>query len=431
MLTVTGVSPQLHRRLSDGLRHAIRAVQQLPATLDRILAVGLLGSVLFLTLAVGLAIRLSDSRSGAALAMISGVAGAVLLLAWYARARVAAHQQKDVVLQLERTAAELQAVDRLTAGIQASRSVDTLSEAVIGFAREVFPDSAGTVAKRSTDQTLEVLSTWGTQLGIVDRPGACYAIRDGQTFASDGPSQGFRCQHVESTYAGPYMCFPIKGEVDTTGVLHLRYRATSGAVDAQRRRTLGETAASRIAIGLETIELHDLLRTQSRVDPLTGLHNRRALFDHARQVHSQAIGAGGAYSVIVADVDRFKTLNDTLGHAAGDTILVTVARHIQRHIRSNDFACRYGGEEFVVVMPEATRDVASQRAEVLRAALSSLRTSVPRAVWQLSASFGVATFPSDGNSFAEVLRRADEAMYDAKTAGRNRVTSWSERARRA
>jgi len=130
--------------------------------------------------------------------------------------------------------------------------------------------------------------------------------------------------------------------------------------------------------------------------------------------------------VIIADVDRFKALNDALGHAAGDAILVTFARHIQRHIRSQDFACRYGGEEFVVVMPDASRDVASHRAESMRAALSSLRTSVPRTVWRLSASFGVATFPFDGNSFAEVLRRADEAMYAAKVAGRDRVTSWSE-----
>ena len=185
--------------------------------------------------------------------------------------------------------------------------------------------------------------------------------------SSDEASQGFRCQHVERTFAGPYMCFPIKSQAGTVGVFHIRHSAVT---DTDRRRRLGEAAASRIGIGLETLELHELLRTQSLLDPLTGLHNRRALFDHAsRGVHSQAIGSGGAYSVIVADVDRFKALNDTLGHSAGDAILVTFARHIQRHIRSQDFACRYGGEEFVVVMPDASREVASQRAESVRTAL--------------------------------------------------------------
>jgi diguanylate cyclase (GGDEF)-like protein len=227
------------------------------------------------------------------------------------------------------------------------------------------------------------------------------------------------------------MCVPIQGQAGATGVVHLRYPTVADALDADRRRSLGEAAASRIGIGFETLELHDLLRTQSQLDPLTGLNNRRALFDHARRIHAQAFGAGGAYSVIVADIDRFKALNDTLGHPAGDAILVTFARHLQRHIRSQDFACRYGGEEFVVVMPDASREIASQRAESLRAALGSLRTSVPDSVWRLSASFGVATFPFDGNNFSEVLRRADEALYAAKLAGRNRVASWSQRVRGA
>jgi len=256
-------------------------------------------------------------------------------------------------------------------------------------------------------------------------------MRDGLTFTSDGATHGFRCQHVERTYVGPYMCVPIKGQAGTTGVVHLRFPAVADVREAERRRSLGEAAASRVGIGLETLELHDLLRTQSQVDPLTGLHNRRALFDHARRIHAHAFGVGGAYSVIMADIDRFKTLNDTLGHAAGDAILVTFARHLQRHIRSQDLGCRYGGEEFVVVMPDASREIASQRAESMRAALGSLRTSVPESVWQLSASFGVATFPFDGSNFAEVLRRADEAMYQAKIAGRNRVTSWSQRLRGA
>jgi diguanylate cyclase (GGDEF)-like protein len=337
-------------------------------------------------------------------------------------------RQQDLVRRLRREAADLQALHRLTAGIQASRSLDALSAAIREFALDVFPESAGMVATRAANQELEAVATWGSGLGTIDRTGSCYAIRDGRTFSSPAASDGFRCQHVERTYVGPYMCFPLKRQTGTAGVFHLRYPPVA---DADRVRSLGEAAASRIEIGLETLELHDLLRRQSLLDPLTGLNNRRALFDHAGRVHAQAVGDRGTYSVIIADVDRFKALNDTLGHSAGDAILVTFARHIQRHIRSQDFACRYGGEEFVVVMPATSREVASQRAESMRAALGSLRTSVSRSVWRLSASFGVATFPFDGNSFAEVLRRADEAMYDAKMAGRNRVTTWNQRSRRA
>jgi diguanylate cyclase (GGDEF)-like protein len=402
-----------------------------PLTLEHSLTAGLVGSVMLLALVVGLVVRLSGSVAAIALVVIGGVAVAILLVAWYARTLFEVRQQRILVERLQREAADLQALHRLTAGIQDSRSVEALSAAALTFARAVFPDSAGTVATRATGQGLEVLATWGAGLGGVDRTGSCYAMRDGQTFSSDDASHGYRCQHVERTYVGPYLCVPIKGHAGTTGVVHLRYPAVVDAMETDRRRRLGEDAASRIGIGLETLELHNLLRAQSTVDPLTGLTNRRALFDHASRMHARAIGDRSAYSVIVADVDRFKVLNDTLGHAAGDAILVTFARHLQRHIRSQDFACRYGGEEFVVVMPDASRETAAQRAESIRAALGSLRTSVPDSVWQLSASFGVATFPFDGNNFAEVLRRADEAMYDAKIAGRNRVTSWNQRSRGA
>jgi len=401
-----------------------------PLTLARSLRVGLVSSLTLLAIVVGLVVRLSHAQGAIVLALMFGVAGAIGLVAWYAHAVSGIRQYEGLVQRLEAEAADSEALQRLTASIHASRSVDELSAAVLDFVRAVFPDSAGAVATWSAEQKLEVLTTWGRR-GAVEKTGSCYAIRDGQTFVSDNADRGFRCQHVERTYDGPYMCFPILGAAGTAGVLHLRYAGGSAAADVQRWRHLGEAAAAGIRTGLETIELHDLLRTQSLLDPLTGLNNRRALFDHARRVHARAIGDAGTYSVIMADVDRFKALNDTLGHSAGDAILVTFARHLQRHIRSDDFACRYGGEEFVIVMPDVSREVASERAEGMRAALRSLRTSVPRSVWRLSASFGVATFPFDGNDFAEILRRADEAMYVAKTAGRDRVTSWNPRSRLA
>lgn len=410
---------------ADWLRQHSARVHRLPFTLERSLTVGLVCLVTLLALVVGLVIRQSSS-AGATLAVIGGIAFGIAIMAWYARALFEVREQRTLVQRLQRETTDLLALHRLAAGIQTSRSASALSAAVLTFAAEVVPDCAGTVATRTASQGLEVLATWGTGLGSVDRTGSCYAMRDGQTFSSDDARHGYRCQHVERTYLGPYLCVPIKGHAGTTGVVHLRYPAVGDAVEAGRRRSLSEAAASRIGIGLETLELHDLLRTQSLVDPLTGLTNRRALFDHASRIHGQAFGVGGAYSVIVTDIDRFKALNDTLGHTAGDAVLVTFARHLQRHIRSQDFACRYGGEEFVVVMPDASREIALHRAESMRAGLGALRTAVPDSVWRLSASFGVATFPFDGHNFSEVLRRADEAMYESKIAGRDRVTSWSQ-----
>lgn len=164
------------------------------------------------------------------------------------------------------------------------------------------------------------------------------------------------------------------------------------------------------------------LRREATLDPLTGLCNRRRLHDIARREISFGQRDGHAVGFILLDLDRFKQLNDSFGHAAGDTALRAVADLLKARIRSYDVACRYGGEEIVVVVPGETASGAAALAEYLRASIEMLAitcegASLPR----LTASFGVSSFPEHGWELESVIAAADKALYRAKSEGRNRV----------
>ncbi len=162
--------------------------------------------------------------------------------------------------------------------------------------------------------------------------------------------------------------------------------------------------------------LHQL-REQATTDVLTGLHNRRFLEDHLRRELARARRARAPVAVIMLDIDFFKRVNDRWGHAAGDAVLMTLGALLRRHVRASDVACRYGGEEFTLILPETSLGVARRKAESIR--LDARRARAAMAGATLSA--GVAVFPHDGKDADTLMRAADEALYKAKQAGRNRV----------
>lgn len=177
-----------------------------------------------------------------------------------------------------------------------------------------------------------------------------------------------------------------------------------------------------IEIGL----LQSKLREQAIRDPLTNLFNRRYLEETLDRELSRAAREDYPVCIIMIDLDHFKRVNDTYGHEAGDLVLKAIAEALAVHSRRGDFACRYGGEEFVVVMPNITMEVAYARAESLRQSLNQL--SVPYEYYNLSVtiSMGIACFPENGQTRDAILRAADQAMYAAKEAGRDHILSYNQ-----
>lgn len=160
-------------------------------------------------------------------------------------------------------------------------------------------------------------------------------------------------------------------------------------------------------------------------DPLTGLNNRRYLDNHMKTLFGRAMARGRALSVCIADIDRFKSINDTYGHDAGDAVLRQFANRIRAAVRGADLACRFGGEEFVVVMPDTDAAAATSIAERLRIAVETepfMLHGQGREI-HVTASIGIATIGSSVQTPEQLLKQADQALYEAKHSGRNRVVA--------
>ncbi len=194
-------------------------------------------------------------------------------------------------------------------------------------------------------------------------------------------------------------------------------------VRAQAEEALRD-ANTRLHAQLAQIEtLQADLRDQAIRDPTTGLFNRRFLDDTLERELARAARDGEPLSVIMLDLDHFKDLNDTHGHKAGDTALAAVGALLRGLSRLGDFACRYGGEEFVVIMPDTPLAAALLRAEEWRVALQETAVTFQNQALHMTLSGGVAVFPRHGDTPDALLRAADRALYAAKAAGRNRVLS--------
>lgn len=193
-------------------------------------------------------------------------------------------------------------------------------------------------------------------------------------------------------------------------------------VEKSLRQVNDKLQGQLIEIGL----LQSKLREQAIRDPLTNVFNRRYLEETLDRELSRAARENYPVCIIMMDIDHFKQVNDTYGHEAGDLVLKAIAEMLSEQCRRGDFACRYGGEEFVVVMPNISLDTAYERAENLRRSLTLLRVPYEYYSLNVTISMGIACYPENGQSREATLRAADQAMYAAKEAGRDHILSYNQ-----
>jgi diguanylate cyclase (GGDEF)-like protein len=285
---------------------------------------------------------------------------------------------------------------------------------------------------KSSRNLVEAAVRWGGADGLESAflPDACWSLRRGQPHWSHIPGSGISCQHLPETSATECLCVPMVAQGNTLGVFQLEFENTNqneddAARDSFRhsRQQLAISAASQIALSLASLQLRETLREQSIRDPLTHLFNRRFLEESLARELDLASRKKQAVSVLFLDLDHFKKFNDTFGHAAGDMVLQSLADLFRRFFRSTDICCRYGGEEFAIVLPESSSDDATTRANALRGEVKSLRLQYKKqTLGPLSLSAGVAAFPAHGSTVEELLKIADQCLYQSKASGRDVVT---------
>ena len=319
-------------------------------------------------------------------------------------------------------------LDRFQTLLTTSNSTEELFQVVERMCRDSFPGASGAIYRIAASRNMaEMTSRWNwpdAADGRVMDPAECRALRTGQPYLATGGSLEVPCRHTDKlgVVVGRSLCLPLAAQGEILGVLQLcEFGAQAGEAPARHDATailIGE----QFAMALANLQLREQLRNQSIRDPLTGLFNRRYLEETMERELARSARNGQSLAVLAIDVDHFKRFNDTHGHEAGDRVLVELAALMRAAVRTTDIACRYGGEEFVLLMPDSPIEVALQRAEALCQQARNLRLRF--GVGELEAatiSIGIAVAPVDGTRADVLLRNADTALYAAKAGGRDRV----------
>jgi len=260
------------------------------------------------------------------------------------------------------------------------------------------------------------------QLEVPEGGGAVgYLARLGKTVRNAHPAADFRTAdlaHIQTSLQS-MVAVPLRVHDRTIGVL-AAYHVNANYFTEAHEGTL-EKIAPKAATVVHDAQAFEKVRTESLTDPLTGLHNSRALLDHLEKEMSKADRYRTERAILVIDVDRFKLINDRFGHPAGDRALQFIARAIRGSVRVYDFCARQGGDEFIVVLQECDAPQARERALELQEAVSGIPFEpAPGVAVTLSISVGHAMYPSDGGSFEGLIRRADERMYQDKSERKRR-----------
>ena len=311
--------------------------------------------------------------------------------------------------------------------LQSCGNRDEIMQLTAATIRKLLPGASGQCyVLRASQDFLESAAAFGDHVissGDLLLPDQCWALRRGREHLVDGRAEGgLRCAHIdpEAAHEGiSSLCLPLSAQGSAIGLLHVSAPAGD---PKDGDEAIIASVAEQLGLALANTQLRETLRMQSLRDPLTGLFNRRYLAENlARELH-RCERRGLPLSLLMLDVDHFKRFNDTHGHAAGDALLAQVGRIIAANIRAEDMACRYGGEEFTVVLPETDAATAFERAQAIRTALESATLlHLRQTLGPVTASFGVSTYPADGTTPELLLQVADAWLYRAKAEGRNRV----------
>jgi diguanylate cyclase (GGDEF)-like protein len=340
---------------------------------------------------------------------------------------------EQVITKLNHRNQEISLLRDLSESLQSCLSMHEAYPIIKQLGEKILPNiSAVLYLMHASRNYLESELSWGnpklTKKTI--KPEDCWALRRGMTYQVTNASHGVNCPHLNEIQDKSffYACIPLFAQSDLLGLLYIEKPLTQtldAHDDIDNNNFVASVLGEQIALGLSNIRLREILKTQSISDPLSGLYNRRYLEEtFSREIRRQQ-STKSEISVLMIDIDHFKNFNDKWGHDAGDVIIRAFGELLREFSHAGDIACRYGGEEFIVVLPDTSGEEAEARARALHHFVSELNLNYRSSLLsKFTISIGIATYPKHGLTIQEIITAADLALYKAKKQGRDMTVTY-------
>lgn len=347
------------------------------------------------------------------------------------------------ITTLEQSTHETEYLSEMVDLLQACPNTEEACVVIANQMGKLLPEDSGVLYLfHASRNILDRAASWGPPLPdpAVFKPDECWGLRRGRIhivedqISSSSQSvnaQALLCPHIISHTPAVYLCVPLVAQGEALGLMHLRHQI-EGAPDQTKagskewydhtKRQRIHTIVDSLSLALANLKLRSSLRQQSIRDPLTGMFNRRYMEEMLEREILRASRSNKTLGVIMLDIDHFKLFNDTYGHQAGDALLTALGNFFLSHVRGEDVACRYGGEEFILLLPESSLETTCQRAEELREKVRYVNVTYQgQSLGMVTLSFGISIFPQHGSTTELLVQAADQALYRAKIEGRDRV----------
>lgn len=350
--------------------------------------------------------------------------------------KIANEKLTQSIAELEARNAEVVTLSELGELLQTCQNTQEAYDVVQQLGQKLFPHDSGALYIISASRNLvENVSMWGElKSEPVFAPEHCWSLRRGRLHeVLQGQSQ-LMCHHMSVDGKSKpenmnYICSPLMSHGEIIGLIHLERQIVKqkedyhldGEADFASKRRLVLAMSEQLALALANLKLREKLQNQSIRDPLTGLFNRRYMEESLERELSRAKRKNTALAIIMLDVDHFKRFNDTYGHDAGDILLNHLGSYLQSSIRKEDIACRYGGEEFLLIFPDMGKEQTLAKAQELNQNVRHMKIKTAMPIGEVTISVGVALYPIHGQDIQTLVHVADMALYRAKKEGRNRV----------
>lgn len=257
-------------------------------------------------------------------------------------------------------------------------------------------------------------------------PDECWSLRKGRVYQSNDEFHTLSCEHMENVGDNQTLCIPLTAHGNTIGIMHLYFGSSEIEID-EITEQLAFSVAEHLGLALANLSLQEKLRSQALSDPLTGLFNRRFFEQKLTEHAMNSATSEQPLSLLMLDLDHFKRFNDNFGHDAGDFVLKEISALLKRSVGDDEIACRLGGEELAVLLPQSNMKQATEFANTLCEAVRSLHLEYKGlSLGQLGVSIGVSTYPKPSSDMESLVKMADQALYMAKDLGRSRVVNYDE-----